>query len=319
MLKTYTIDSGRVVEAPAGQERPGQILVFIAPDEAERRSLFSDWDIDEHTLNSALDPDELARLEYKDDCLAIIVKRPKNYCASDNFLFRVSSYGVFLFRNQLLVVLSEEVPLFDTKQNQKIQSLNDVFLRIIYRPIYHFLEHLKVINMISEELEQKITSSMENKYLLNMFSLEKSLVYYLNAVNANGVVIEKIRSNSAKISLTAEQLEFLDDMLIENTQCFKQAEIYSNILAGLMDARASIVNNNVNVLMKQLTILSIVFMPLNILAGIGGMSEFSVMARGQMESHVWIWYGIFCLGLFAVAYLTYRILMFVLEKSKSSP
>ena len=101
---------------------------------------------------------------------------------------------------------------------------------------------------------------MENKYLINLFSLEKSLVYYLNAINSNGVLIEKIRHNAARIGFTQEKMELLDDIIIENNQCYRQAEIYSNILASLMDARVSIVSNNLNVLMKTLNIITIAIM-----------------------------------------------------------
>ena len=71
------------------------------------------------------------------------------------------------------------------------------------------------------------------------------------------MVMEKIKNSATKIGLTPEALEFLDDILIENTQCYKQAEIYSNILTGLMDARGTIVGNNLNVLMKTLNIITI--------------------------------------------------------------
>jgi magnesium transporter len=101
---------------------------------------------------------------------------------------------------------------------------------------------------------------MENSYLLKLFGLEKSLVYYLNAINANGFVCEKIKNNGAKIGLSARSLEFLDDIIIENSQCYRQAEIYSNILASLMDARVSIVSNNLNILMKTLNFITILIM-----------------------------------------------------------
>ena len=91
-------------------------------------------------------------------------------------------------------------------------------------------------------------------------------------------------------------------MGIENSQCYRQAEIHSNILASLMDARASIVDNNLNTIMKRLTVISIVFMPLNMLAGIGGMSEFSMMTRNIPWP---ISYGLFGVGLGLIGALTY--------------
>jgi magnesium transporter len=114
--------------------------------------------------------------------------------------------------------------------------------------------------MISDQVEAKISRSMENKHLLSMFTLEKSLVYYLNALNANGAVIEKLRKNAPRAGFSREQQEVLEDLAIENQQCYRQAEIYSNILSSLMDARASIVSNNLNQLIKVLTIITIAIM-----------------------------------------------------------
>jgi len=182
---------------------------------------------------------------------------PKSYSGNDQLLFRVASTGAFLFEDRLVIVVSEDVPLFEGKQFMRVTSLRSLFLRILNRSAYHFMEHLKIINMLTDEIEDKINESMENKYLINLFTLEKSLVYYLNAIHSNTVVIEKIKNSSSKIGFLTEEAEFLDDILVENNQCFRQAEIYSNILAGLMDARVSIVSNNLNILMKTLTLITI--------------------------------------------------------------
>jgi magnesium transporter len=196
-------------------------------------------------------------LEFEPDHVAIILKRPKNYSSEDEFLFKVSSTGLFLFPDKLVIILSEDAPLLDGKQFAKVASLQDLVLRMISTSISHFVGHLKVVNAISESLEDRINTSMQNKYLLDLFSLEKSLVYYLNAINSNGKLIERLKNSAAKIGFTAQSLEFIDDLIIENQQCYEQAGIYSNILASMMDARVSIVSNNLNWLMKTLTIITI--------------------------------------------------------------
>ena len=168
--------------------------------------------------------------------------------------------GFFVSKESLVIVISEDIPLFVGKYFQQVYSLTDILLKLIYNAIHHYLEHLRVINMISDEIEKKISVSMENKYLLNLFSLEKSLVYYLNAIQSNGYVFEKMRNNAARLAFTEHDQEMLDDIIIENSQCGKQAEIYSNILASLMDARASIVSNNLNILMKTLNLITICIM-----------------------------------------------------------
>lgn len=233
------------------------VIFFADPSPEEKRYLTEELGIDAHTLQSALDPDEPARIEFEPSHAALIVKRPKNYSALEQFRFRVSSVGLFIFKEHLVAVASENVPLFIGKAVNNLESPMDAALRIIYNSIFHFLEHLRVISMVSDELEHKINTSMENRHLLSMFTLEKSLVYYLNAINNNNVIIAKIKSNASKFNLSADALEFLDDVGVEGEQCYKLAEIYSNVLSNLMDARASIVNNNLNVLMKTLNLITI--------------------------------------------------------------
>lgn len=269
MLKKFDLQEGKIVETDA--ENP-PILVFVMPEEPERRYLTDHLKIDEHTLASALDPDELSRLEFEPEHVAMIVKRPKNYSAAEQFLFRVASMGLFLFKDRLVVVVSEDDPIFDGKLFVAVHSVVDVMLRLVYRSIFHFLQHLKVINMVSDELELKINESMENRFLINLFTLEKSLVYYLNAVHTNGVLISKLKNNMMKIGIGPEQSEFLDDISVENEQCYKLAEIYSNVLSGLMDARVSIVSNNLNVLMKTLNIVTIGIMVPTLVVSIFSMN-----------------------------------------------
>ena len=126
--------------------------------------------------------------------------------------------------------------------------------------------------MLSGSIEQLISTSMENKYLLNLFTLEKSLVYYVNATNANGVLIERLKNNAAKIGFSTENIEFLDDLTIETNQCREQANIYSQVLSSLMDARASIIANNLNIRIKMLTILTIAIMLPTLIVSIFSMN-----------------------------------------------
>ncbi len=298
MLKMYQLDCSRIVEAA---KDTATILVFINPDESERKWLIEDCRIDEHTLLSALDPDELSRLEFEPDHVAIIFKRPKQYSAEDQrLLFRVSSTGVFLFANRLVVVMSEDIPLFEARIFNRIDTISDVALKLIYRSIFHFLEHLKVVNLISDDLERKVNTSMDNRHIIHLFGLEKSLVYYLNSISSNGVLIERLRLNSAKVGLTKDQAEFVEDMMIENSQCFRQAEIHSNILASLMDARASIVSNNLNVLMKNLTLITIGIMVPTLV-----VSAFSMNVHIPMEDFHYAFYVILSLAIVSVLGFTF--------------
>jgi magnesium transporter len=295
MLKKYELLDGRISESTNGN---ANILVFFEPSDDEKKFLTETLQIDEHNLLSALDPDELSRIEFEPDHTAVIFKRPKNYSGKEQLIFRVASAGLFLFDDKLVVVIPEEIQLFDSKQYTKCSSLKDAMLKIIYRSIFHYLEHLKVINQISDELEKKINASMDNRYIINLFALEKSLVYYLNSINSNGVLIEKLKNYSARIKLKPDEVEFLDDMLIENTQCYKQADIYSNILASLMDARASVVGNNLNVLMKTLTIITI-----GIMVPTFVVSAFSMNVSIPLEDYPYAFYVVIGLALSSILVL----------------
>jgi magnesium transporter len=217
----------------------------------------------------------------------------------------VTSLGLFLTGKRLLVVASDSLGLFENRAVRRIDDPHDALLKILYGTIAHFLGHLKVINMLSESIEKRINTSMENRYLLDMFTLEKSLVYFVNGIDSNQMVLEKMRQAGERLGLSPPQADILDEILIENRQCSKQAEIYSNILTGLMDARGSVVNNNLSVLMKRLTVISVVFMPMNVLAGMGGMSEFSQWTKGAPW---WVAYSLFLAGLVMVGFLTYWVL-----------
>ena len=269
MLKKYKILDKKLTETDSDA---AQVFVYTSPSVEEQRYLVESCQIDEHTLASALDPDELPRLEFEPEHIVMIYKRPKNYSGKDQLEFKVASVGMFLFEEKLIVVLAEDIPLFVGKRFHTVSSIKEIFLKLVYNSISHYVEHLRIIHMISEEIEDKITESMDNTYLLNLFSLVKSLVYYAEAITSNGFVFEKTRNLSARIGFDEKDEEMLDDIIVENMQCKTQADIYSNILAQLLDARASIVNNNLNLLIKKLNVITIWMMVPTLVVSVYGMN-----------------------------------------------
>ena len=298
MLKKYIIKNNKIEEDNTLSSEQANILLFVNPEGEEKKYLTDVLEIDEHTLASAMDPEELPRFEIEPQHITLILNRPRNYSDKEQLVFKVASMGLFLSKNRLVIVLPEEIPLFIGKRFNYVADLNEVFLKIIYNAISHYLEHLRVINLITEEIENKMTQSMDNKYLLNLFSLEKSLVYYASAITANGLVFEKLRNFSAKAGLSEENRETLDDIIIENTQAQKQAEIYSNILASMMDARASIINNNLNLLVKKLNTITIWIMVPTFV-----VSAFSMNVAIPMQHHPYAFAIIMQLALLSVCFV----------------
>jgi magnesium transporter len=296
MVKYYKLQNGRVV---ATEKHEAQITALVSPSQEEVNTLMQDRKLDEHTIASAFDAEELARVEHEDDYTAIIFKKPKSYNAEEQFLFRVTSFGVFVFADGVFILTDTPLPLLDEKRFFRITSLNMLVLKLLNYSTYHFSEHLRIITRANDELEAKLVSSMENKYLFYMFGLCKSLVYYLDAVSSNQTVLRKLQ-NGRNVEFSEADKDLLDDIYIETSQCLRQTENLSNILSSMMDARASIVSNNLNTLMKRLNILTIGIMVPTFVVSAGSMN---VLYPIDMESRWAFWIIIFLVILVTLGFL----------------
>lgn len=302
MVKYYNLINGKITQS--GQDS-ARVHFYSQPDDDEKEYILNKFDINEHNYQSALDPNEISRLEHEENYVSFIFKNPQSYIMPDKLEFRAITVGLFYFNDMILIVSSEYIPLFEEKTYLHISSLFDVILHLLYQSINHFIDHLKAISMITDELENKISTSMENENLIHMFTVSKSLVYYLNAIEANSALISKIRRNVGKLGMDEDQIDILEDIIIDNNQCYRQAEIYSSILSGLMDARGTIINNNMNVLFKQLTMINVIFLPLNLIASVGGMSEYSMMTAGINWK---LSYALFIITMLVLGYVTFRFI-----------
>jgi magnesium transporter len=269
MIRGYALEECRLAVC---EDAEGEIILCLDPDDAEKGMLIERYALDEHTLNSALDPNELSRIETEPSHTALIFKIPKNYDPQEEFEFHVTSLGLFLFEKRLIIVASEDMIPFTGKTFARLERIPEIMLKILNASISHFRAHLQVIDRVSEELADRISTAMENKYLLRLFALEKSLVYYLNAMTSNSGVLERMKQHAQRLGFHQDDRDLLDDIIIENQQCFKQAKMHSNILSSMMDARVSIVNNNLSILMKRLNILTIAIMVPTLVVSIFSMN-----------------------------------------------
>lgn len=281
------------------------IVYYNAPTSEERDALREMHDIDHHSLAAALDPDEVPRVEFSPSGMNLYWKRPTSHRATDQVLFNVSSVGIFQRQDRLVIVVNDDHCPVTGSEFKSVTTFGGFILRMLQHTLHHYFEHLKVIKLISKEMQDKLETSMENKYLLAMFRLGESLTYYLNALESDGAVLKKIQANPEKLKLTPDDLDLLDDLLIDHEQCRKLTEIYDTVLAGLMDTRSGVINNNMNVLLKNLTIINVVFLPLNLLAGFFGMSEYTAMVDSIPRP---VAYGLAFLGMCLVGWLTWWFL-----------
>ena len=220
----------------------------------------------------------------------------------------MESFGIFLFKDWVLLLTDSELPLQDARRFSKVENLNTFVLKLLNYSIFHFNEHLKIINRINDELEQKLRTAMENKYLLSMFSLNKGLIYYINALSSNDILLKKLQIGRS-LNFSEQEREYLDDVIIENKQCLQQSEIYTNILASMMDARASVISNNVNSPMKTLNVITIALMGPTFVASIFGMNVTFPFGLGEGDPYsFWV--------IMAIAIASIVLFLFFWESKK---
>jgi magnesium transporter len=308
MVKRYEIGDAGIAES-ARESAP--LLLFVSPDESERSVLHDQFGLAEYDLASTLDPDEAPRAETLERSTLLIWKVPESARIETAVEFGVHSLGLVLAGDRLAFVLDQPRVSFAEREYRNARDARDVLLGFLLHGIRHYVGHLRVIKQIGMELERKITVSNENRYLLQMFALSESLVYYLDAIEGNGAVLQKLRALAGSLGWDKRQLDLLDDVILENGQAARQANIYSTILSGLMDARGSIVNNNMSVLLKNLTMINIIFLPLNLIASIGGMSEWTMMTQGVDWR---ISYALFLLGMVLFGWLTLTVVRRLIDR-----
>lgn len=303
MFKSYNIADGRIVECT--EDSIGPIQLYSNPTDEDRDFLINECGIDEHTYYSALDEDEISRVEYESNHIAVILKQPRRYNRDDKLIFRVASAGAFLFRDKIIVVQADSVPIFEYgKMPLRGNTIPGVLLRLVYHSTRHFLENLRIIRSISDTFENKMETSVTNKALAGIFSLLKGLTYYGSAISANLLLLLKLKADARKIGFTEEEIDFLEDITVENKQCDNLSKIYSEILNDMSNARVSIVNNNLSNVMKYLAVINLIFMPINVLTGMGGMSEFSIMTQGIWWPYAYSGFFLFSV---VIAYVTFLV------------
>lgn len=168
---------------------------------------------------------------------------------------------------------------------QQITDSINFILRLFLRSGYVYLTYLKQINQQTSLIEQDLEKSIKNRELNKLLKMEKCLVYFITSIKANEIVLARLR-NSKKITTELNE-DLLEDAFIENKQALEMAQIYSDIQSGMMDAFASVISNNLNVVMKQLTLISIILMIPTLIASLFGMN-----IPNFLENSVWAMPGI---------------------------
>ncbi|HBH95309.1 MAG TPA: magnesium transporter [Ruminococcaceae bacterium] len=276
MLNFYKTE-GNVIKEIDGI-MPGCWVSAIAPTESEISKLETELGIDRDFIRSALDEEESSRIENEDKQTLIVIdypvaekpehkqaenkKKKQHNFDDDTISYYTMPMSIILTENNVVTVsLKQNIIAEDfasnVVKNIQTQYKTRFIFAILLRIAGRYLQYLKQIDKISNYVENQLHKSMKNKELIQLLGLEKSLVYFSTSLKSTETVLEKILRGRV-IKLYDEDQDLLEDVLIEVKQAIEMTGIYSNILSGTMDTFASVISNNLNIVMKVLTIITIV-------------------------------------------------------------
>ncbi len=279
MLKIYHTDLDTKETLEEKDFKIGAWINLINPTESEIKNVCKNIHISEDFIRDALDDEEKARIEIEEDdgTILFVVDVPIIEKNDDNDTFTTMPLGIILVRNEYFITVSlKKNKVIEYFQNRKLRNFDtskriEAIFQILYMNSSYYLQYLKQINKETEIAESVLKSSMKNKELLKLLSLEKGLVYFRTSLKSNELVMEKVMRGKIVI-LTEESQEILEDSIIENRQAIEMAEIYANILNNTMEAYASIISNNLNGVMKFLTSMTIVIAVPTMISSFWGMN-----------------------------------------------
>lgn len=256
---------------------PGCWVNLTAPTDEEIGRVCSILGVDPVLVRAALDEEETSHVDFEDGQTLIVIDVPIAEDGADNTLvFSTLPIGIIVTGSNVITVsLKETTTLQDISGNMTKNispALKTQFvMHILLRAAKRYLYYLRQIDKISVFVEKQLHRSMKNKELFQLLELEKSLVYLSTSLRSNDITMKKIASGKV-LKLYEEDQDLMDDVMIEINQAIEMASIYSGILSGTMDAFASVISNNLNIVMKKLTSVTILLTIPNIVFGFYGMN-----------------------------------------------
>lgn len=248
----------------------------INPSSEEVKFLIKRFKVPEEFIKDIIDIDERSRTEIDENWMLIILRIPL-YNENNILPYLTLPLGVLVSNKCIITIcLSENEIINDVIHPSKSITVNpenrpNFVLQLFLKSSSMYLKYLKQINIHTSIIESELERSTRNKELHKLLKMEKCLVYFITSLKANDLVLYKLQ-NSRYTNLSEDDKDMLEDVLVENKQAIEMANIYSDILSGLMDAFASIISNNLNMIMKQLTSVTIILMIPTLIASIYGMN-----------------------------------------------
>jgi magnesium transporter len=263
----------RIVSVDAPERRSW--IDVIDPSREELALLEREYGINPEHLLDIMDIDELARIEKEEAYTLLIVRLPVHDPRNEISYFTVP-FGILLFSDRIVTVCQQDCEVLEELRAGRVRQFDvgnksTFVLHLLGRAAIVYLRYLKDINRRTASIERELQRSVKNHELTQLLALEKSLVFFTTSLKSNEIVLEKLQSSRA-VRIKEDEVELLEDILTDNRQAIEMANIYSDILAGMMDAFASVISNNLNIQMKRLTNISVILMLSNLIVSAFSMN-----------------------------------------------
>ena len=249
-------------------------------DHSELEKLSQSESIPLDFLIDSLDIDERSRYEREDDVKLIVINAPITNTdeKESDALYITAPIGIILRGEKIVTITASSYNVEDLFLKKKIKSadLSDQrhFVLLIFEKIvWQYLDVLKKLNLKRNLIERELYNSSRNRELQQLLRIEKSLVYMLNSLSDNDLLKQKMkRTDFLKIREVEDLQDLFEDIIIDNSQALEMANVHTNLLNGTMEAYASIISNNLNVVIHRLTTITIALMVPTIVFSFYGMN-----------------------------------------------
>lgn len=241
---------------------PGAWIDLVNPTDEELVRVTETLGIPLAFLRGPLDAEEKSRVDIEDDLTHVIVDIPVVARDEDEQGYDTIPLGMLLHPDYFITICLRPNPILGEFERGVVRGFatfkkTRFLLQILLRVSSFYLRYLGRIDRETDKIERELRASMKNEELFDLLTLSKALVYFSTSLRSNEVVLRKLVRTPA-IKQYEEDEDLLEDVIVETKQAIEMAEIYSTILAGMMDAFASVISNNLNMVMKLLTSVTII-------------------------------------------------------------
>lgn len=281
MLQIYkSMETGPLRELTLKTLEKGAWINIVNPTPYELKVVSNLTEVDPDFLRSALDDEERSHTDVEEDSVMILTNVPV-YRGVDSY--DALPLAIIVTAEYVITVCLEETPVI-TEFNERTSRLFRTFKRtrflfqILYKSATYFLQYLRQISKLSDEIEDQLRHDMKNSEILRLLELQKGLTYFNAAIRSNGAVLDKLlrmrtnRQITPLLKAYEEDEDLLEDVIIENNQAKEMVEMYSKILARLADTFSSIISNNQNLVMKFLAAMTIILAIPTVVSSFFGMN-----------------------------------------------